>query len=219
MKIILIVMMITSLFLLISNVGLAAENETFNTEKMISDLNDKIELSKEQWEKLKPVLDEKSDELKKSIDEYVDKGYIQMEKMSGKLEEVSKDTEKKLEAFLNSEEMQKLKNYLNELDEDAIKEAKDRLVAELSEILALTEEQFSKLRPVMEDSMSQMSEMIEDLADKGGSGWEEFKKQYKTLTDDLKKKLQDTLDKQQMERFEEYKQEKQDKIEMAFASV
>ena len=50
-------------------------------------------------------------------------------------------------------------------------------------------------------------------------GWEEFKKQYKTLTDDLKKKLQDTLDKQQMERFEEYKQEKQDKIEMAFASV
>ena len=115
MKIILIVMMITSLFLLISNVGLAAENETFNTEKMISDLNDKIELSKEQWEKLKPVLDEKSDELKKSIDEYVDKGYIQMEKMSGKLEEVSKDTEKKLEAFLNSEEMQKLKNYLNEL--------------------------------------------------------------------------------------------------------
>lgn len=211
--------MITSLFLLISNVGLAAENETFNTEKMISDLNDKIELSKEQWEKLKPVLDEKSDELKKSIDEYVDKGYIQMEKMSGKLEEVSKDTEKKLEAFLNSEEMQKLKNYLNELDEDAIKEAKDRLVAELSEILALTEEQFSKLRPVMEDSMSQMSEMIEDLADKGGSGWEEFKKQYKTLTDDLKKKLQDTLDKQQMERFEEYKQEKQDKIEMAFASV
>jgi hypothetical protein len=219
MKIILTVMMITSLFLLISNVGLAAENETFNTEKMISDLNDKIELSKEQWEKLKPVLDEKSDELKKSINEYVDKGYIQVEEMSGKLEEVSKDTEKKLEAFLNSEEMQKLKNYLNELDEDAIKEAKDRLVAELSEILALTEEQFSKLRPVMEDSMSQMSEMIEDLADKGGSGWEEFKKQYKTLTDDLKKKLQDTLDKQQMERFEEYKQEKQDKIEMAFASV
>jgi hypothetical protein len=219
MKIILTVMMITSLFLLISNVGLAAENETFNTEKMISDLNDKIELSKEQWEKLKPVLDEKSDELKRSIDEYVDKGYLQMEEMSGKLEQVSKDTEKTLEAFLNSEEMQKLKNYLNELDEDAIKEAKDRLVAELSEILALTEEQFSKLRPVMEDSMSQMSEMIEDLADKGGSGWEEFKKQYKTLTDDLKKKLQDTLDKQQMERFEEYKQEKQDKTEMAFASV
>jgi hypothetical protein len=217
MKIILRVMMITSLFLLINNVGFAAENETFNTEKMISDLNDKIELSKEQWEKLKPVLDEKSDELKRSIDEYVDKGYIHMEEMSGKLKEVGKDTEKKLEAFLNSEEMQKLKNYLNELDEEAIKEAKDRLVAEFSEILVLTEEQVDKLKPVLEDSMSQMSEMIQELADRGSSGWEEFKKQYKALTEALKKKLEDTLDKQQMERFEQYKQDKRDKIEMAFA--
>jgi hypothetical protein len=217
MKITLRVMMITSLFLLINNVGFAAENETFNTEKMISDLNDKIELSKEQWEKLKPVLDEKSDELKRSIDEYVDKGYIHMDEMSGKLKEVGKDTEKKLEAFLNSEEMQKLKNYLNELDEEAIKEAKDRLVAEFSEILVLTEEQVDKLKPVLEDSMSQMSEMIQELADRGSSGWEEFKKQYKALTEELKKKLEDTLDKQQMERFEQYKQDKRDKIEMAFA--
>lgn len=217
MKITLRVMMITSLFLLINNVGFAAENETFNTEKMISDLNDKIELSKEQWEKLKPVLGEKSDELKRSIDEYVDKGYIHMDEMSGKLKEVSKDTEKKLKAFLNSEEMQKLKNYLNELDEEAIKEAKDRLVAEFSEILVLTEEQVDKLKPVLEDSMSQMSEMIQELADRGSSGWEEFKKQYKALTEALKKKLEDTLDKQQMERFEQYKQDKRDKIEMAFA--
>ncbi len=213
------VMIFVSVFLLMGTAGHTAEDEAFDTDKMISDLNDKIELSKEQWEKLKPVLGEKSDELKKSINEYVDKGYIQMEEMSEKLKGVSEDTEKKLEAFLNSEEMQKLKNYLNELDEDAIKEAKNRMVAELSEILALTEEQLSKLKPVLEDSMSQMSEMIEDLADRGSSGWEEFKKQYKTLTDDLKKKLEDTLDKQQMERFEEYKQEKQDKIEMAFASV
>ena len=208
-----------SALLLVSTPGYTAEDETFSTEKMITDLNDKIELSKEQWEELKPVLGEKSDELKKSINEYVDKGYIQMEEMSEKLKGVSEDTEKKLEAFLNSEEMQKLKNYLNELDEDAIKEAKNRMVAELSEILALTEEQVSKLKPVLEDSMSQMSEIIEDLADTGSNGWEEFKKQYKKLTDDLKKKLEDTLDKRQMERFEEYKQEKQDKIEMAFASA
>lgn len=217
MKQLLRVMIIASVIFLISSVGFAAEDETFNKEKMISDLNDKIELSKEQWEKLKPVLGEKSDELKKSINEYVDKGYIQMEEMSRKLKGVSEDTEKKLESFLNSEEMQKLKNYLNELDEEAIKEAKDRLVAELSEILVLTEEQVDKLKPVLEDSMSQMSEMIEELADRGSSGWEEFKKQYQSLTEELKKKLEETLDKRQMERFEEYKQEKRDKIEMAFA--
>lgn len=217
MKKLLRAVMITSVFLLVNTSSFAAEDEAFSTEKMISDLNDKIELSREQWEKLKPVLGEKSDELKKSINEYVDKGYIEMEEMSRKLKGVSEDTEKKLEAFLNSEEMQKLKSYLNELDEEAIREAKDRLVAEVSEILVLTEDQLDKLKPVLEDSMSRMSEMIQELADRGSSGWEEFKKQYKTLTDELKKKLEDTLDKQQMERFEEYKQDKRDKIEMAFA--
>ncbi len=210
-------MIISSLLLLINGVGFATEDESFDTDKMISDLNDKIQLSKEQWEKLKPVLGEKSDELKKSINEYVDKGYIEMEEMSRKLKGVSEDTEKKLEAFLNSEEMQKLKSYLNELDEEAIKEAKDRLVAEVSEILVLTEDQLDKLKPVLEDSMSRMSEMIQELGDRGSSGWEEFKQQYKTLTDELKKKLEETLDKRQMERFEQYKQDKQDKIEKAFA--
>jgi hypothetical protein len=209
--------MITTVFLLVNTSSFAAEDETFSTEKMISDLNDKIELSREQWEKLKPVLGEKSDELKKSINEYVEKGYVEMEEMSRKLKGVSEDTEKKLEAFLNSEEMQKLKSYLNELDEEAIREAKDRLVAEVSEILVLTEDQLDKLKPVLEDSMSRMSEMIQELADRGSSGWEEFKKQYKTLTDELKKKLEDTLDRQQMERFEEYKEDKRDKIEKAFA--
>jgi len=212
-------MLMVPVFLLMSSAEFAEESESFSTDKMISDLNKKIELSKEQWEELKPVLGEKSEELKKSIDEYVKKGYLQMGEMSERLKNVSEDTEKKLEALLNSEEMQKLKNYLSELDEDAIKETKERLTAELSEFLALSEEQLSKLKPVLEDSMTEMTEMIEALAKKGSDGWDEFKKQYKTLTDELKKKLEETLDNQQMERFEEYKQDKQDKIQMALATA
>ena len=108
---------------------------------------------------------------------------------------------------------------LSELDEDAIKEAKERLITELSEFLALSEEQLSKLKPVLEESMTEMTEMIEALAKKGSDGWDEFKKQYQSLTDELKKKLEETLDNQQMERFEEYKQDKQDKIQMALAAA
>ena len=116
--------------IMLHTIGYTEESESFSTEKMVSDLNEKIELTKEQWEALKPVLGEKSEALKKSIEEYVQKGYVQMDEMSETLKGVSETTEKKLEAFLNSEEMQKLKNYLSELDEDAIKEAKDRLIAE-----------------------------------------------------------------------------------------
>ena len=212
-------MAVIAAVLMVHTIGYADESESFSTEKMVSDLNEKIELSKEQWEALKPVLGEKSEALKKSIEEYVEKGYLQMDEMSEKLKGVSETTEKKLEAFLNSEEMQKLKNYLSELDEDAIKEAKERLIAELSEALALTEEQLAQLKPVLDESMVKMTEMIETLAQKGKDGWEEFKQGYKSLTDDLKKKLEETLDNQQMDRFEEYKQEKQEKIQMALATA
>ncbi len=203
--------------LLTAAAGYTSENGTFSMERMIAELNGKLELSKEQWEKVKPALGEKSEELKKSISEYVDKGYLQMEEMSRKLKGVSEDTEQKLTAFLNSEEMEKLKSYLDKMDEDAIREARDKLVAELAGVLALTEEQLGELKPVLEDSMSRMSRLIDGLADRGRSGWEDFEKEYKALTDELKKKLGELLEDRQMDRFEEYEQEKQDKIERAFA--
>ncbi|MEE4165417.1 MAG: hypothetical protein V2I35_05425 [Desulfocapsaceae bacterium] len=217
MKRVLKILMVAAAFLLIiASTGHSAEDEAFTAEKMIADLNDKIELSKEQWDKLKPVLGEKSDELKKSISEYLDTGHFQMEEMSRQLKGFSEDTEQKLKTFLNSEEVRKLKNYLDELDEDAIRKVRDKMVAELSEILVLTEEQLDKLKPLLEESMSRMSALTEGLAERGSSGWEEFKKEYKALTDDLRKKLQETLDNQQMERFDQYKQDKQEKIERAF---
>jgi hypothetical protein len=209
--------MVVTACLLISVAGYSVEDEAFSMERMNSDLKEKIELSKEQWERLKPVLGEKSEELKKSISEYVDKGYLQMEEMSQTLKGVSEDTEQKLKTFLNSEEMEKLKSYLDRMDEDAIREARDKMVAELADVLALTEVQLDKLKPVLEDSLSRMSELIDGLAERGKSGWEDFKNDYKALIDDLKKKLKETLDDQQMERFEEYEQDKQDKIERAFA--
>ena len=214
-----IIITIATVLFLGSGIGHSQDKETFSTDKLISDLNSKIELSKEQWEKLKPLLDEKSDALKKSIEEYADKGSVYMGEMSDKLKDVSKDTEKKLEAFLNSAEVDTLKRYLDELDKEAVKQAKDKMVAELTEILELTEDQAKKLKPALEDGMEQLTILLEDLAKKGRGGWEEFKKQYKALTEELKQKFDDTLNEKQMQKFEEYKQDKQDTIEMALATV
>ena len=216
-KAVFISFMVAAACLLSSAAGYTADNDTFSIEKMITELNDQLALSKEQWEKVKPVLGEKSEELKKSISEYVDKGYLQMEEMARKLKGVSEDTEQKLTTFLNSEEMEKLKSYLDKMDEDAIRETRDKLVAELADVLKLTEEQLDRLRPVLEDSMSQMSRLLDGLAARGRSGWEDFENDYRALTDELKKKLGEMLEDQQMDRFEEYEQEKQDTIERTFA--
>ena len=86
----------------------AAENE-FDSEQILSDLESQLELSKEKKSSLKPAINTKSAELKKSIHESIDKGFLHLDEMSAKLESVSRDAEKKAGEILNSEEMIKLK--------------------------------------------------------------------------------------------------------------
>ena len=151
--------------LLISSAS-AADKE-FDSEQILSDLESRLKLSSEKLSRLKPAIDEKSAELTKSMHESVDKGFAHLHEMSEKLDSVSKDAEKKAEEILNSEEMEKLKDYLGKIDEKAINEMKDRAVADLSAILELTEAQVEKLKPILEDSYTQLNEIFTDLAKEG----------------------------------------------------
>ncbi len=209
------VIIVSSLLLTSSS---AAENE-FDSEQILSDLESQLELSKEKMSDLKPAINTKSAELKKSIHESIDKGFLQLDEMSAKLESVSRDAEKKAGEILNSEEMIKFKNYLSKIDEKAIKEMKDRTVADLSALLELTEAQMLKLKPVLEDSYNQLGGIFNNLAKEGNKSWNGIKKQYEQLSRELREKLQKTLDNNQMEKFEKYNKEKKEKIKRALHSV
>jgi hypothetical protein len=196
-----------------------AADKEFDSEQILSDLEKQLELSSEQLSSLKPAIDAKGVELKKSIHESVDKGFIQLDKLSQKLENISRDVEKKAGEILDSEEMNKLKNYLSKIDKKAVSEMKDKAVADLSDVLELTEEQLVKLKPVIEDGFTQMEKMFDDLAKEGNKSWEGFKEQYEELREELQGKMQDTLDDEQMKRLEKYNEEKKVKLQKAFYSV
>lgn len=193
----------------------SAADKEFDSEQILSDLESKLKLSSEKLSRLKPAIDEKSAELKKSMHESVDKGFVQLDELSEKLEKVSKDAEKKAVEFLNSEEMDKFKDYLSKIDEKAVKEMKDKAVADLSAVLELTEAQVAKLKPVLEDSFTQLSEIFTGLAKEGNKSWEGFKQQYEKFSGDLQEKLQDTLDKRQMEKLKRYNEEHKVKVQKA----
>ncbi len=197
----------------------SAADKTFDSEQILSDLESALELSSEKMSRLKPAIDAKSAELKKSMHESVDKGFVQLDEMAEKLDSVSKDAERKAGEILNSEEMNKLKDYLSKIDKKAIKEMKDKAVADLSAVLELTEAQVVKLKPILEDGYIQLGEIFSGLAKEGNKSWEGFKQQYEQLSKDLKEKLQDTLDNRQMEKLKKYNEEKKVKIQRALYSV
>ncbi len=193
----------------------SAADKEFDSEQILSDLESKLKLSSDKLSRLKPAIDEKSAELTKSMHESVDKGFAHLHDLSEKLDSVSKDAEKKAEEILNSEEMDKFKDYLSKIDEKAIKEMKDRVVADLSAALELTEAQVKKLKPILEDSYTQLSEIFTELAKEGNKSWEGFKQQYEKFSEDLQEKLQDTLDKRQMEKLKKYNEENKVKVQNA----
>lgn len=196
-----------------------SHEKSFDSEKMISELEKQMELSREQWEKLKPVLEQKSREMKQSLHESIDKGYAELDKLSKQLEAMSEDAERKAQEMLSSEEAQKIREYLSSIDEEAIDEAKDKMVAELTALLELTEAQIAKVKPILEDSISQLNMMLQKLAREGNRSWETFKQDFDRLTSDLKDKLQETLDSKQMERLEEYNDEQKEKIQKTLFTV
>lgn len=204
---------ILSIFFTVS-VGSCGE-ETFNTERMLLELEERLELSKEKLKSLQPTIEAKSKKLQKVVQESVDKGFVQVEEMNSSLDELSRETGKKVELFLNNDEILKLKEYLGKINKDTIRRTHEKLVAELTEVLELTEDQIEELKPVLDDSMAKMNSMITDLAKEGSKNWGAFKKQYGEMSRELKAKLKGTLDDSQMEKLEKYNKEKQEKIQQA----
>lgn len=200
-------------FLSMSLTTYSGTNDDFNSEKMLSDLEKQLKLSREKLEKLKPALDAKSAELKQSMHDSIDKGFVELEQLSEKLDAVSKDAEKKVREVLTSEEMQQLQDYLSKIDKDAINRVKETLIAEFSAILKLSEEQAVKLKPIIEDSFNQLAGIMDRFAREGMKSLEDFKTQYDQLTKELNKKLKDTLDRDQMESLEKHSEELKVKIQ------
>ena len=192
-----------------------ADQEQFDADKMLSDLETQLNLSGEKLDKLKPALDAKSEELKKSIHKSVDEGFMQLENLTTQLDAASKEAEAQLKEALSSEEMQQLKDYLNKIDGEAIKQIRDELVAQLSEFLKLTEEQIAKVKPILEDSFNQLGELLDQLVREGGKSLEKFKSQYDQLNQQLNQKLRDTLNADQIKSLDTHHEELRENIKQA----
>ncbi len=206
-----------ALMLVLSPAMAAEEAKKFDSEKMIAELEKQIELSKEKWEQLKPVLDEKSKDIAKGLHESIDQGYAELDKLTDQFESMSKDAEQKLKTILSSEEAQKLRDFLAKVDEDAIREARDKVVADLTELLQLTEEQATKIRPILEETVAEFNMMLKEAAQQGTKNWSEFVQEFEQITKDLYDKVRDTLNDEQMERLENYDREQMQKIKQTLS--
>ncbi len=192
-----------------------SKEQSLDTDKMLSDLQRELNLSKEQLEALKPILEDKNEKLKLHVDETVKRGYLDLDNLSERLKIFSKDVEKQAQALLNSDEIQVLQNYLQSIDKSVILKTRDSLVADLVQLLELTEEQTEKKRHVLENTFTQISDLLSDMLKRGSRNFDEFKVRYNQINESLKKQLREFLEPEQMEKFEKHNNELQEGIQQA----
>lgn len=203
---------IAAAVLLAAAPALGATDE-FDTDRLIENLQEQLELSSDKLSELRPALDAKSRALKESIHQSVDQGFMQLDALTERLDTASKEAEEKLRSTLNSEEMQKLKEQLQKIDRDAIRETRDRLVAELAEFLALTEAQLAELKPALDSAFDELSTMLRSLASEGNRNLDQFRERFEQLTEELKQSLRNVLDGEQIELLETHRDELREKIQ------
>jgi len=182
----------------------ALANDNAETDAIIEDIQKHLDLTNEQLEKLKPIIKEKHEKLKQELNSTIEQGFAEFDKLAEQLKSASSQLEQKANAFLTSEEMTKFREYFNNLDKQSVEDAKQSLINNLNDLLELTQEQTQKIGPILDDSFTQLSELIHSTMTSGGKSLEEFKADLKDLSNQLLDKLNDILSKQQMEKLEEH---------------
>lgn len=205
-----------ALLLLTTTQAIAEDSETSETDALIEDLQKQLNLTSQQLEELKPIIREKHDKLKQKMTTTLEQGFAEFDQLAKQLKGVSSRMEKKANDILNSEELAQFKEYLNNLDKQTVVQAKDSLIEDLNKLLELTEEQTEKLGPIIDDSFTELSELIAGAISSGEKSFKDFQTQLHQLRNELRDKLNEILDEQQMKKLEEYDNHMEEGIKRAF---
>ncbi len=177
-----------------------------DVDKLLGELEGQLQVSKDRLTTLEPelraTLEEKSDELSSSLDSALDQGLAELGKMEKKYAAASAEASEKLRDMLESDEVTELKSFLSGLDENAIREARDQLVAEFMEVLQLTAAQIEAIKPLLLEKLEQLSAILKKHLNQGKDDFEQFRVEFEAESQKGIEQFEAILDSEQVEKFE-----------------
>ena len=172
--------------------------DALNSENILETLVDRLNLTPEQREKVRPAVENLSEALAATIDTWEEQGFIDRESLSGQLEPLLEKIRGKLAVVLDSEQVQALQGSLASLEEDAVEVIRFAVIEMISKRLGVTPEQAAQLRPMLRENLAAMSKLLSSFAAETGKSFEEFKAASDDLRNSLKARLRNVLDADQM---------------------
>ncbi len=186
---------------------LTSMSDELDVDQLMKDLEKQLQISREKYETLKPelksALEAKSKELSSSLDSALDQGLAGLEKMGEQYEAASKASSEKLNEFMESDEVEKYREFLSGLDEEAISEGRDQLVAKFVAILELTADQIDALKPLLSEKLEHLGAILNRYLDENKSDFEQFRAEFEAEVQKNIRQFKEILNPEQFEKYEE----------------
>ncbi len=177
--------------------------EAIDREKILEALDQKLTLTIEQIEKVKPIIEQQSQRLKKAIHKVQVQGFLELGSLSKRLEAAAEEALARLTDILTNEQLKKLKALFKKLNETTLEQIRDALVEELMKFLELKRDQFKRLRPIFREELRKRSELLNNFKNAPGRSFDDFKGAYQALQDETLQRLRDGLDTAQINALKE----------------
>ncbi len=186
---------------------LTSMSDELDVEQLMKDLEKQLQIGREKYETLKPelesALEAKSKELSSSLDSALDQGLAGLEKMGEQYDAASKASSEKLNDLMESDEVEKYREFLSGLDEDAIRRGRDQLVVKFIEVLQLSADQVEAIKPLLGEKLEHLGAILNRYLDENKSDFEQFRAEFKAEARKNIKQFKEILNPEQFEKYEE----------------
>jgi hypothetical protein len=189
--------------------------DALSAENILAALGDRLKLTPEQREKVRPVVESVSEALAATIDVWVAQGFVDSESLAEQLAPLVEDVKAKFAHALKSEQMQTLQGALARLEDDAVEVIRFAVIERVSERLGVTPGQAGQLRPMLRENLVELSELLSRFAAESGRSFEEFKVAYDELQETLRARLRNVLDADQLKALDALRDELVERIRNA----
>jgi|GEM_PF-945532 len=186
----------------------------FIAEKVLGALDQRLELSGEQREKLKVVIETAVQELNKAIIEQAGLGLLDHESLSSHLGAIAEAAQVQLKDDFNDEQMEEIKAFFAKLSADVVETIREALFKRLSRFLDLTPEQIEQFQPIFREELEKWSVLLSRFV----STFKDFVNDYEALQKETHQKLEGMLNEDQMKALTERQEALRKMIRLVFSS-
>ncbi|MEN8190040.1 MAG: hypothetical protein ABFS19_09360 [Thermodesulfobacteriota bacterium] len=184
--------------------------QSLTGEKMLAMISERLDLTVDQQEKIRPLIETFRTGLFSTIETWISQGFIDLDLLAKQLTPLTNDLKQQLELHLDKVQRGDLDGLMSDFHENGIEIIRAEVVKQISTKLGITAEQLQQLkliltsdelkqiRPIVENFSTTLLITIRSWVDQGYVDLDELEEQLAPLIEDLRAQLKSVLGKEQL---------------------